>query len=254
MKRKTKIFKINKIVDLRLKHKKTYIYVNNKKFRLCVRLLLDIPVNKFYKNDEIKSVDEAAEVFNQTLLRNIIIDNETQKISRNHDISPEEEFKGHCSNIQAFFENGLNTDILASNIAFPLLKKLVDCGYKPARRVFKEEIAKRYIEGTYRSKRFLSEEGYLNYLNEEEKQVMNFKEIQKWEELTQQAVERDLEVRRKFKKIKPSSRCINCNEHFFGDYPKIDDDVFQLCPKCFDTLHSVVREIENIFDDNKKNN
>ena len=87
-------------------------------------------------------------------------------------ISPEEEFMGHCSNIQAFFENGLNTDILHTNIAFPLLKKLVDQNFEPARRVFKQEIAVRFNEGTQNSRYFLNSGGYLNYLNEEEKQAL----------------------------------------------------------------------------------
>ena len=87
-------------------------------------------------------------------------------------ISPEEEFMGHCSNIQAFFENGLNTNILHTNIAFPLLKKLVDLNFEPARRVFKQEIAVRFNEGTQNSRYFLSSGGYLNYLNKEEKEAL----------------------------------------------------------------------------------
>ncbi|MFX1344114.1 MAG: hypothetical protein ACFFBC_00275 [Promethearchaeota archaeon] len=152
----TKKFKINKLVDLRLKHNKTYIYVNKKKFRVCVRIFLNIPVNRIHEANKIKSIDE-------------ILYGTRGIISQNHDITPEEEFRGHCSNIQAFFENGLNTNILDSNIAFPLLKKLVDVGYKPAIRVFKEEIARRYNEGTDNSRKFLRNRGYLNYLNEEEK-------------------------------------------------------------------------------------
>ena len=56
--------------------------------------------------------------------------------------TPEEEFMAHCSNIQAFFENELNTDILHSDIAFPLLKKLVRLGYKPAEEVFNKRSLK----------------------------------------------------------------------------------------------------------------
>ncbi|MBA7525335.1 hypothetical protein ES705_17486 [subsurface metagenome] len=87
-------------------------------------------------------------------------------------ISPEEEFMAHCSNIQAFFENELNTDILHSDIAFPLLRKLVSLRYKPAKRVFNKEIVKRYNEGTWKTRMFLKSEGYLKYLNREEKRVL----------------------------------------------------------------------------------
>lgn len=162
-KRSNTIFKINDLVDLRLIDGKTYIYVNNKEFLICARLLLNIPMERIQEADEIKSIDEAAEVYKQPLWQNRVVDT----------ITPEEEFKGHCSNIQAFFENGLNTDILASNIAFPLLKKLVDLGYEPAKRVFKEEIAKRFNEGTHNSRMFLYKQRYLNYLKREERQALN---------------------------------------------------------------------------------
>ncbi|MHA1986219.1 MAG: hypothetical protein ACW98D_06245, partial [Promethearchaeota archaeon] len=151
-----KIFKINELVELRLIGKETHIYVNNKRLFACKSLLLNIPKMGIR---EIKSMDEAVMLFQST-------EKEQQKIS------PEEEFIGHCSNIQVFFENGLNTDLISSNVAFPLLKALVDSKYKPALRVFKEEIAKRFNEGTYNSRMFLFSQGYLYYLTEEEKQLL----------------------------------------------------------------------------------
>ncbi|MFX1479113.1 MAG: Rab family GTPase, partial [Promethearchaeota archaeon] len=72
----------------------------------------------------------------------------------------------------AFFENGLNTDILHTNIAFPLLNALVREGFQPAQKIFKEEIARRFNEGTFNSRRFLYLQGYLNYLSREEKQIL----------------------------------------------------------------------------------
>lgn len=281
----SKIFKINELVDLRLKRNKTYIYVNNKKFLTCIRLFLNIPSNRIHETKEIKSVDEAAELFKQTLLRNKIIDEPGARIYRNHTISPEEEFGGHCSNIQAFFENGLNTDLLASNIAFPLLKKLVDLGYKPAVRVFKEEIVKRYNEGTHNSRLFLKNEGYLNYLNEEEKQVLKenntyllkqylrqsntyllkqsllneeFREnLERFESLQRLLKDmrmfeiydfetQKIRIREKQTYRFKKRECEICNDRFFGKYPKIVTYTFKLCPKCFD---DIIQDIENIFDD-----
>lgn len=154
-----KIFKINDLVDLRLKKNKTHIYIKNKPFIICAHLLLNIPTESIHSYDEIKSIDEAIELFKST--ENV-----------QYMISPEEEFMGHCSNIQAFFENGLNTDILHTNIAFPLLRKLVELKFEPARRVFKEEIVIRFNEGTKSSRYFLNSGGYLDYLNEEEKQAL----------------------------------------------------------------------------------
>lgn len=159
----TKIFKINDLVDLRLINNRTYIFVNNKRLTVCTFLLINIPKEKIQDYDEIKSIDEAAE----------ILDKSMERIPPYYyKISPEEEFKAHCSNIQAFFENGLNTNILHSNIAFPLLKELVQQGFEPAQKVFKEEIAIRFNEGTFNSRRFLYLRGYLNYLSEEEKQAL----------------------------------------------------------------------------------
>ncbi|MFX1574239.1 MAG: Rab family GTPase [Promethearchaeota archaeon] len=154
-----KIFKINDLVDLRLINNRTHIYIKNEPFIICAHLLINIPIENIHNYDDIKSIDETIESFKST-----------EKIQ--YMISPEEEFTGHCSNIQAFFENGLNTDILHTNIAFPLLRKLVELKFEPAQRIFKEEIVIRFNEGTKSSRFFLSTEGYLNYLNEEEKQAL----------------------------------------------------------------------------------
>ena len=154
-----KIFKINDLVDLRLINNKTYIYIKNKPFIICAHLLINIPVERIHRYDEIKSIDETVELLKSTERMQYMI-------------SPEEEFMGHSSNIQAFFENELNTDILHTNIAFPLLRKLVELKYEPARRVFKEEIVIRFNEGTKSSRYFLNSGGYLDYLNEEEKQAL----------------------------------------------------------------------------------
>ena len=154
--------------------KRTYIFVNNEKFLVCARLLLNFPMEASQNLNDIKSIDEVAERIEQTLWQNIILEESSAEHPRLQDITitPEEEFRGHCSNIQAFFENGLQTEILASNIAFPLLKKLVDLGFKPAIRVFKEEIAKRFNEGVKSSRLFLLKGGYLSYLDSEEKQLL----------------------------------------------------------------------------------
>ena len=157
------IFKINDLVDLRLIGHRTYLFVNNKLLKVCTFLLINIPKDKVHDYDEVKSIDEAAELLDKSL--------ETTP-PYFFKITPEEEFKAHCSNIQAFFENGLNTNILHTNIAFPLLKELVLQGFQPAQKVFKEEIAIRFNEGTFNSRRFLYLQGYLNYLGEEEKQVL----------------------------------------------------------------------------------
>lgn len=149
-------FKINKYLSLRLENRRTVIYVNNRPFRQCMYLLLNIPVDKIKEYDEIRSIDEAASKLDR-------------KMERNHNlIPPETEFWGHCSNLQAWVDNNYDTRILHRNLAFPLLKALSDSGDPLANRRFKEEIAIRYATGHPSVVRFLTQNGYLYYLSEEE--------------------------------------------------------------------------------------
>jgi len=64
------------------------------------------------------------------------------------------------------------TDIIHSNLAFPLLKKLTEVGDPMPKRVFKEEIARRYKEGNITVRTYLEKEGYLNYLNKDELAIL----------------------------------------------------------------------------------
>ena len=121
--------------------------------------------------DEIESIDEASELSDHYLIDNEIYKEEHGKLAYSpysYDIPPETEFWGHCSNIQAWIENDYNTCILHSNIAFPLLKELTKAGDPKAKRVFKEEIAKRMSSGYYPTIKYLILEGYLFFLTIEE--------------------------------------------------------------------------------------
>ena len=152
-------FKINDYLNLKLENGKTNIYVNDKLFIQCKYLLLNVPVNRNETSKIINSIDEAAEVLDKTLeLR----DNQAAIISI------EAQFWGHCSNLQAWYESDYDTRLLHSNLAFPLLKRLTDVGDKVAKKVFKDEIAKRFEEGHLNFVNFLIENHYLNYLNKEE--------------------------------------------------------------------------------------
>jgi len=121
-------------------------------------LLLNIPVDRIRDYDIIDSIDEAAEVLDRSL----------EGSRSQHLITPEEEFVGHCSNIQVWAENDYDTRILHRNLAFPLLKRLSDVGDPLAKKKFKEEIALRYSSGHSTVIMFLSQNGYLKYLSSEE--------------------------------------------------------------------------------------
>jgi len=107
--------------------------------------------------NDIQSIDEME--FDNSLEENDKIKNL---------LTSETEFWGHCSNLQVWAENGYNTNLLHRNLAFPLLKKLTEAGDSEARRVFKEEIARRFSIGFRPVQFYLIEENYLSFLNEDE--------------------------------------------------------------------------------------
>ncbi len=150
-----KEFKVNDYISLKLENDKSNIYINGALFIQCKLLLFDIPVNEIKAYNEIKSIDEALKNLDETLQ------------PTKGQISPETEFWGHCSNLQVWAENNYNTKLLHSNIAFPLLKKLVEEGDAKARKVFKKEIAKRIESGCASVITYLINEDYVNYLPEE---------------------------------------------------------------------------------------
>ncbi|TFG24270.1 MAG: leucine-rich repeat domain-containing protein [Promethearchaeota archaeon] len=147
-------FKVNEYITLKLENSRTNIYIEGKKFIQCKYVLIRKTVYKledFLEN--IESVDEMAEHLDPSLPI---------------DIPPETRFWVHCSNLQVWVENNYDTRLLHSNLAFPLLKKLTQIGDPLAKRVFKDEIAKRVKSGHPSVIEFLLCERYLDYLNTEE--------------------------------------------------------------------------------------
>ena len=164
----TKIeYKINPFIVLKLKGGKTYIYIKESMFMQCMRLILNIPPEKAELFDDFGSIDEVVEGYNHYLYENKIINDENLR-STNGEISPKQEFWGHCSNLQTWYEYGYDTRILKSNLAFPLLKKLTRAGDPLAKKVFKEEVAKRLESGFLTVVLFLVEEDYLDFFEESE--------------------------------------------------------------------------------------
>ena len=154
-------FKINQYITLKLIKGKTTIFVNEEEFKQCKYLLLNILVDEIQSLSEIESIDEAAEKLDSS--------QESQSFSdKPSAILPEVEFWAHCSNLQVWAENNLISNILHRNIAFPLLKKLVDVGDLKAKKIFKEEIAIRILSQHFRTVHFLVDSGYLNYLSKTE--------------------------------------------------------------------------------------
>jgi hypothetical protein len=149
-------FKISDLLKLRLENGKTSIYIKDNKIIQCKYLLLNNANEdngKNLDNSENLSVDDQAGLLDHSLE---LDDNNEARIP------PETEFWAHCSNLQAWYENSYDTQVLHTNLAFPLLRKLSHYGDKLARKVLKTEIMKRFRSGDLNVMTFLVKEGYLD--------------------------------------------------------------------------------------------
>ncbi len=170
MSEELKEFNVNKYITLKLKYGETIIYVNNERFDQCKFLLLDIPIDEIRSFDKIQSIDEASEKLDNSLEP---FQDEHGFLRRRTQIPPEVEFWGHCSNIQVWAENNYDTRLIHRNLAFPLLKKLTEVGDPIAKRVLKEEIAKRFMSYHLPVVKYLLDEKYLYFLESQEIQSLS---------------------------------------------------------------------------------
>ena len=154
-------FIINNFITLKQEDGKTNIYILGKEFIQCKYLLMNIPVQNIELYGEINSIDDASEKLDKSLEQGNL---ESYKI----DIPSQVEFWGHCSNLQVWAEQDYDTRFIHSNLAFPLLKKLTEVGDQKARRIFKDEIGKRFEMGPDSVRQFLALEGYMDFLSREE--------------------------------------------------------------------------------------
>ncbi len=151
---------LNRHISLKLERGRTNIYVNNRLFRQCKSLMIHIPIKRLDKYDDITSIDDLEQVY-------------PRPGYNQSDLSPEEEFWGHCSNIQVWIESDYDTRILHHSLAFPLLKELCRLGDIRAKRIFKDEIITRFINGSNQMKLFFLEGGFLRDFNFEEREIIN---------------------------------------------------------------------------------
>jgi Leucine-rich repeat (LRR) protein len=156
-------FRVNDYIVLKLENRKTEIYILGERFVQCKFLLIDIPVEEISTLDKIKSIDEAAENLDNSLEGSYI---------QKYNIDRKTEFWAHCSNLQVWAEQEYDTRLLHRNLAFPLLKRLTKAGDRVAKKVFKEEIAKRMEEGNFSVSLYFLEEKYLDFLTKEEQKAV----------------------------------------------------------------------------------
>ncbi len=147
--------KINDYITLKFENNRAIIYVAGRRIIQCVHLILNIHKYEVPMYDEIDSIDEAADIYRK---QGHYLGN---RGLRTGEITPEEEFWGHCSNIQAWVEHDYDTRILMSNLSFPLLRELTRAGDPVAKRVYKEEIALRLESGYPSVVQYLLSQGYI---------------------------------------------------------------------------------------------
>jgi len=165
-----KEFKINEYITVKLEtfekdkgKSKTYIHVNGKRFSQCKYLMLNIPIDDVKYQDEIDSIDEAADSLGWTY---------DGQEGVEYEIDSETEFWGHCSNLQAWYENDYDTRLLHSNLSFPLLQRLTTVGDPLAKRVLKREIVERFESAYPTVVGCIVSERLLRFLNEEERELL----------------------------------------------------------------------------------
>ena len=153
-----KEFKINSYITAKLETGKTNIYINGVLFRHCKYLILKrLKINDLetYLN-EFKSIDEESENLDHSL------EHEPSEIP------PKTEFWAHCSNLQVWAEHNYNTDMLHYSLSFDLLKKLAEVGDIQAKKVFKDEIIRRFLTGYIPVFCYLFFEGFLKIFSLDE--------------------------------------------------------------------------------------
>ncbi len=154
-------FKVNDYIILKLGNDgKTRIFVNGEHFRQCMYLLFTVDIKNPEKYDNIKSIDDMKKK-NINIFKRGLFNLGYKK----HKISPEEEFKAHCSNLQAWVENDYDPRLLHSNLSFPLLRKLTELGDVKAEVILSDELYKRFLKADPYRMKFYEEEGYLDYID-----------------------------------------------------------------------------------------
>ena len=167
--RKAKTFKINDYLSLVFAKGLSLILVNGKEFKQCKQLKLNIPINNLEAMAGMKTIDEIADFLDENrsnFQHNRDFDAEIENTYPQ--ITPEDAFWGHCSNLDAWYKEGYNTDILHRSLSFPLLKELYKAGDPQARIIFKEELAKTLNSDYYPRFLFLIDGGYIDYLSSDE--------------------------------------------------------------------------------------
>lgn len=100
-------FKVNDYISLDLEDGKINILVVGEEFITCKGIVINIPFKKLYDIREYPSIDYLVSKFYKII-------EEVNEFNEN-EITLETEFLVHCSNLQAWAENGYDTRLLHSD-------------------------------------------------------------------------------------------------------------------------------------------
>ncbi len=149
---------VNEYITVKLENGNINIYVENKFFRKCNFLSVNFP-NKHLDVSNILS--QPVEKSNQSKIECKI----------NFPLSQEVEFREYCNRFHAWMDHKYDSRILPLHFALPLMKKLMELKDPRARKLFKEEVAKRIASGAIYEIYFLIFNNYFPYLNAEETEL-----------------------------------------------------------------------------------
>lgn len=201
-------FVINDFLSVVYEWGDIYITIKGERFRICNLSVVTLPINILEK--EYSNMDE-------------FLDKNVEDINKYYRISKKTEYWVYCSSLQVWVENKFDTHLLHRNVAFPLLEGLYRVGDPIAKKVFREEIVKRYLSGNHNVRRFLRMNGFLSHLDKEEiKFILD-----------------DQDQNSNFKIFKRNGRhvCNLCkrfksNLNIFGNNLEEAEDTLSLCDEC----------------------
>jgi Leucine-rich repeat (LRR) protein len=212
-------FKINDYLTLKREHRRTKIYIKDKPFLQCKFLLLNLEKKDLNNYFEIDSIDEAAAKLDHSMEGNK---------SKRTKLPSRTEFWAHCSNLQAWAENKYDTRLLHSNLAFPLLKELTKAGDPLAKRVFKEEIAKRFMSGYIPVQHYLIQEGFIDYLSKDE--IKTLIDVKKDLRKSEKGTRNLFDLAYLYEKINNIQKTI-----------EVYEDILKLTPQNLDAIYNLAR-------------
>lgn len=168
-----KEFKVNKHIKLKLEDGVTYIHINGVRSQRSLGLFLKIHQDRSTNYNQIELIDQAVEGLpSYTDIYSIanFYDNRSRGREK-HNITAEQEFWAHCSNIQVWVENDYDMSLIHSSMGFKLLKSLSNHGIQPAKERYKSEIVKRFRTDHIESSFFLlANNFYKRFMKEEREQ------------------------------------------------------------------------------------